>query len=168
MIDESTASLGRLLIEGNVTFSSNRDLTLTAAAIIVRSSGTLMAGNATIPRRRQLNILLTGDASSSNILISKDVNAGSKVLAAVAGGTVGLYGQVVGLRWSKLAATAAAGEGMFLFSSLSCISLKPCAKLHDLRSRRRILIASPPPRGIPLRASPCAGIASVDHQACIR
>lgn len=110
VIDESPPPLGRVLIEGNVSFSRVRDITFTAAAIIVRNNGSLLAGNATSPHPRKLDILLTGNRSSSNILISRDVNAGSKVLAAVDGGSVGLCGTPVGRRWSKLAGTAAAGE----------------------------------------------------------
>lgn len=109
VIDESPPPLGRLLVEGNVTFSSRRDISVTAAAIIVRSNGTLMAGTPTVPHPRKVDIMLAGNRNSSNILISRDVNAGAKVLAAVGGGTIGLYGPPVGRRWSKLAATATAG-----------------------------------------------------------
>lgn len=110
VIDESPPPLGRVLIEGNVTFSSRRDINLTASAIIVRSNGTLTAGNATNPHARKVEIMLTGNRNSSNILISRDVNAGAKVLTAVSGGTVALFGSPVGSRWSKLASTATAGE----------------------------------------------------------
>lgn len=109
VIDESPPPLGRVVIEGNMSFSPRRDVTLTAAAVIVRANGSLTAGSAAAPHPRRLELLLTGGRSSPNILISAGLNAGTKVLAAVQGGSVALWGAPVGARWTKLAASAAAG-----------------------------------------------------------
>jgi hypothetical protein len=69
VIDESLPPLGRLVIEGNVTISSRRDIVLTADAIIVRNNGSLLAGSAAAPHPRKLEVQLTGNRSSSNIII---------------------------------------------------------------------------------------------------
>eukprot|EP00879_Flechtneria_rotunda_P011345 GHRR01011850.1.p1 GENE.GHRR01011850.1~~GHRR01011850.1.p1 ORF type:complete len:1721 (+),score=430.30 GHRR01011850.1:1256-6418(+) len=116
VIDESPPALGRVLVEGNVTFSSRRDISFTAAAIVVRSNGSLTAGNATNSHPRKVELFLTGNRNSSNIVISKEMNAGAKVLAAVDGGTVGLYGAPVATRWTALAATATAGSSHLLLA----------------------------------------------------
>jgi hypothetical protein len=107
------------LIEGNVTFSTRRDVTFTASYIIVRNNGSLTAGSATSPHNKKLDILLTGNRNSTNIIITSKLNIGAKVLAAIDGGSVGLWGQPVGARWSKLAATAEPGRKKLLLSLLA-------------------------------------------------
>jgi hypothetical protein len=69
VIDENPPPLGRLVIEGNVTVSGRRDISITADAIIVRNNGSLLAGSAAAPHPRKLELLLTGNRSSSNIVI---------------------------------------------------------------------------------------------------
>eukprot|EP00775_Hariotina_reticulata_P007195 gene7195-7409_t len=114
VINESPPALGRVLIEGNVTISSRRDVTFTAGYIVVRNNGSLTAGSPTSPHNRKLDILLTGNRSSTNVIITSKLNIGAKVLAAVDGGSIGLWGQPVGARWSRLAASAEQGSSSLL------------------------------------------------------
>ena len=112
IIDESPPALNALTIFGNVSFSSSVNVTLTATYIVVANRGRLSAGSAASPHPSSAlaTILLNGNKTTPQWPIDETLNLGSKVLAAVRGGTIDLHGTALSKRWTKLGAAAAAGD----------------------------------------------------------
>ncbi|GIL53442.1 hypothetical protein Vafri_9024 [Volvox africanus] len=110
VIDESPPPLLALTIQGNVRFDPSRDINLTATYIIVMGQGVLSAGNATVPHPTKATVLLQGMRDTPDYAIDNNLNLGSKVLAALFGGTINLYGRQVLKRWIKLGSAARIGD----------------------------------------------------------
>ncbi|GIL53440.1 hypothetical protein Vafri_9024 [Volvox africanus] len=110
VIDESPPPLLALTIQGNVRFDPTRDINLTATYIIVQQDGVLSAGNATVPHPTKATVLLQGMRDTPDYAIDNNLNLGSKVLAALFGGTINLYGRQVLKRWIKLGSAARIGD----------------------------------------------------------
>ncbi|GIM05166.1 hypothetical protein Vretimale_9611 [Volvox reticuliferus] len=110
VIDESPPPLLALTIQGDVRFDPTRDINLTATYIIVMGQGVLSAGNATVPHPTKATVLLQGMRDTPDYAIDKNLNLGSKVLAALYGGTINLYGRQATKRWIKLGSAASIGD----------------------------------------------------------
>ncbi|GIL53447.1 hypothetical protein Vafri_9024 [Volvox africanus] len=110
VIDESPPPLLALTIQGNVRFDPTRDINLTATYIIVQQDGVLSAGNATVPHPTKATVLLQGMRDTPDYAIDNNLNLGSKVLAALFGGTINLYGRQVTKRWIRLGLHALPGD----------------------------------------------------------
>jgi hypothetical protein len=87
--------LSVLVIQGNVTVDPTTDVTLTATYIIVMGKGSLRAGTPDVPHPRALTILLNGSRTTPDYAVDNKLNLGSKVLAALRGGVIELYGRQV-------------------------------------------------------------------------
>ncbi|KXZ54727.1 hypothetical protein GPECTOR_4g796 [Gonium pectorale] len=110
ILDESPPALGRLFIQGSVRFDPTKDVNLTATYIVVTGRGVLRAGSASVPHPTSATIKLVGGRATPDLAIDNSLNLGSKVLAAIRGGTIDLYGREVGQRWIRLNAAAKAGD----------------------------------------------------------
>ncbi|EFJ47178.1 hypothetical protein VOLCADRAFT_92358 [Volvox carteri f. nagariensis] len=110
VIDESTPPLLALTVQGNLRFDTTRDINLTATYIIVMGQGVLSAGSATEPHPAKATIRLKGARDTPDYGIDNNFNLGSKVLAALAGGTINLYGKPARKRWIKLGSAAQIGN----------------------------------------------------------
>ncbi|KAG1667228.1 hypothetical protein FOA52_009793 [Chlamydomonas sp. UWO 241] len=121
LIDADTPVLGVLIIQGNVTFATNTSVTLKATYILVHVTGHLWVGqrNAPHPSAVTATIELHGTRQTTDYVISEELNLGSKVLAALNGGRIDLYGTPVAARWTKLAAPAAAGAASIVLVGAS-------------------------------------------------
>ncbi len=104
LLDEDTAALGPLTVEGELTFKSGVNVELTAAVIRVRGSGALRAGSAATPHQGRATITLTATDTSS------DPNGmGTRGILVSAGGKLELFGNAPAVSWTKLNAHANAG-----------------------------------------------------------
>ncbi|EFJ47176.1 hypothetical protein VOLCADRAFT_92353 [Volvox carteri f. nagariensis] len=101
VIDESPPPLLALTVQGNLRFDTTRDINLTATYIIVMGQGVLSAGSATEPHPAKATIRLNGARDTPDYGIDNNLNLGSKVLAALSGGTINLYGKPARKRWIK-------------------------------------------------------------------
>ncbi|KAG2496270.1 hypothetical protein HYH03_005503 [Edaphochlamys debaryana] len=110
IIDENPPELEVLVIQGNVRFSTDVDVTLLAKYVIVMSRGALRAGAAGSPHPRRITIGLVGGRQTPDYGIDNKLNLGSKVLAAIRGGTIDLYGRQISQRWTRLTAPAKTGD----------------------------------------------------------
>lgn len=102
VLDTNTPVLGSLTVEGTLTVAQNLDLTLSASVIMVHG-GRFRVGCAEDPYLRSLTITLVGPPSSAN-----PHGMGSKVLGAMAGGSIDIHGRPV-RSWTRLAENAPAG-----------------------------------------------------------
>ena len=112
LIDQDTPILGRLVIQGNVTFDPAANVTLRATYIVVMKRGSLTAGSPAAPFTGRATISLAGRRDTPDWpswAIDNDLNLGSKVLAAIDGGVIDLHGAPVTRRWTKLSSAVAAG-----------------------------------------------------------
>lgn len=114
VVDESPPPLGTLVIEGNVTFTALRDITLTANYVIVRRSGILWAGSETHPHSRKVTFLMTGDRDTPEVATSNRLVLGANLVGAIEGGALALHGMPVTQRWTRLVSTAAAGSSYYM------------------------------------------------------
>ncbi|EFJ47175.1 hypothetical protein VOLCADRAFT_92352 [Volvox carteri f. nagariensis] len=110
VIDESPPPLLALTVQGNLRFDTTRDINLTATYIIVMGQGVLSAGSATEPHPAKATIRLKGARDTPDYGIDNNLNLGSKVLAALSGGTINLYGRQVAKRWLRLGSRASPGD----------------------------------------------------------
>lgn len=99
LLDEDTAALGGLTIEGTLRFA-RQDLALTAEWVMVH--GTLAIGSAATPFTQRATITLTGAPGESVM------GMGTRGIL-VMGGTLELHGSPPDVPWTKLGAHAAAG-----------------------------------------------------------
>lgn len=110
-LDASTARLGGLSIEGELTFLCG-DFTLTADWIHVL--GKLEVGSNSHRFHRKGTIRLRRDFSCTSPIVSHHPNPGTvvraPVLAVEAGGLLRLVGVDMGESWTRLGATASAGQ----------------------------------------------------------
>jgi G8 domain/FG-GAP-like repeat len=126
ILDVSPPPLKSLLIEGQLAMDPDKDINLTADWIIVTGQGAkLSMGNQASAYRRRATITLTGTNPNENIM-----GMGTKVLGAMSGGKIELYGESR-VSWTQLGASAAKGA--------STITLK---EKVDWRVGERIVIAS--------------------------
>jgi G8 domain/FG-GAP-like repeat len=126
ILDVSPPPLKSLLIEGQLAMDPDKDINLTADWIIVTGQGAkLSMGNQASAYRRRATITLTGTNPNENIM-----GMGTKVLGAMSGGKIELYGESR-LSWTQLGASAAKGA--------STITLKENV---GWRVGERIVIAS--------------------------
>ncbi len=95
VIDESPPPLSLLIVQGTLRFDPRFDINLTATYIIVMGQGVLTAGNATVPHPMKATIMLAGARDTPDFAIDNNLNLGSKVLAALYGGSIKLYGSQV-------------------------------------------------------------------------
>jgi hypothetical protein len=101
LLDQTTAELGNLRIEGTLRFAAT-DVELKAAAIQV--SGALLIGRAEAPHLNRATITLSGaPQSGGNNGIARGLN--------VQGGRLELYAAVPQPTWTRLGEHAAAGAG---------------------------------------------------------
>ncbi|KXZ43941.1 hypothetical protein GPECTOR_77g37 [Gonium pectorale] len=110
VIDESPPALTVLLIQGNVRFDPTRDIELSAVYILVMGDGALRAGSPSVPHPTAATVKLVGARAVPDYAIDNSLNLGSKVLAAIRGGTIELHGRKVAQRWIRLAAPAAVND----------------------------------------------------------
>ena len=110
VIDVDTPVLYDLVIQGNVTFSTTANVTLSATFVRVWNTGYLWAGQRNAPHPALATIVLYGTRQTPDMAISNNLNLGSKVLAAFGGGKIDLFGLPVQRRWTKLTATATAAS----------------------------------------------------------
>jgi hypothetical protein len=102
VLDVATPPLGTLTVEGLLVSAMDRDIGLTARAIMVHG-GTLRFGCTTRPFAQRASITLTGEASEENLH-----GMGTKFLGAMEGGTIELNG-LPRTAWTKLDGTAEPG-----------------------------------------------------------
>jgi hypothetical protein len=102
LLDVSPPPLGDLFIDGALVFE-DRDLSLTASAILVR--GALEVGTATNPYTANATITLTGTDKALDV----GLDMGTKVLGVAPGATLDLHGKPEPVTWTRLGATAAVG-----------------------------------------------------------
>ncbi len=102
VLDVPSPALATLTIEGNLIAAHDRDLVLSANVIMVHG-GSLRIGCADDPYLNTATITLTGAPSNAN-----PHDMGTKVLGAMAGGRIEIFGRPV-RSWTRLAANAAAG-----------------------------------------------------------
>jgi hypothetical protein len=103
LLDVSPPALKSLLIEGQLTFDPNRDLTLTADWILAEGQNAkLTIGSRTSPHPSRAGIVLTGTNPLENVM-----GMGTKFLG-VMGGTLEFFGQSK-RSWTRLANTANTG-----------------------------------------------------------
>jgi hypothetical protein len=103
LLDVSPPPLKSVLIEGQLTFDSSKDLTLTANWILAEGqSSKLSIGSAASPHARRATIALTGTNPFENIM-----GMGTKFLGAM-GGTLEFFGQPK-RSWTRLAGSVSAG-----------------------------------------------------------
>lgn len=95
VIDESPPPLLALTIQGNVRFDPTRDVNLTATYILVVRQGVLSAGSPLTPHPTKATVILQGLRDTPDYGIDDNLNLGSKVLAALYGGTIDFYGRQV-------------------------------------------------------------------------
>ncbi|KXZ49223.1 hypothetical protein GPECTOR_22g814 [Gonium pectorale] len=110
VIDESPPPLGLFIVQGEVEFDPAKDVILTAIYILVTGRGVLRAGSASAPHPGRVTIKLVGTRDTPQYLVDSQLNLGSKVLAAVRGGTIDLYGREVDQRWVRLNSPASEGD----------------------------------------------------------
>ncbi|KAG2491954.1 hypothetical protein HYH03_009686 [Edaphochlamys debaryana] len=134
VIDENPPELEVLVIQGNVRFSTDVDVTLLAKYVIVMGRGALRAGAAGSPHPRRVTIALSGSRVSPDYGVDDSLNLGSKVLAALRGGTIDLNGATVTQRWTRLNVTANAGD--------SALTLVGDVRQAGWQAGSRILVAS--------------------------
>ncbi|MPZ68543.1 MAG: transmembrane domain-containing protein [Actinobacteria bacterium] len=100
LLDTDTASLAGLRVDGTLRFA-RKNLDLTARWVMIH--GTLRIGTEAKPFEQRATITLTGAKSSRDVM-----GMGTKFLG-VMGGTLDLHGAAA-RGWTRLAATAAAGD----------------------------------------------------------
>lgn len=105
LLDVSPPALGGLEVDGGLIFDE-RDLRLMTEWIVVR--GRLEVGTADAPFRDNAAIVLVDRVPGEDVL-----GFGDRVIA-VAGGVLDLHGEVRGPSWTRLAATAEAGDDRLL------------------------------------------------------
>ncbi|GFR40478.1 hypothetical protein Agub_g1045 [Astrephomene gubernaculifera] len=132
IIDESPPLLQLLVIQGSVRFDPTKNITLTATYIVVMGQGSLRAGNASTPHPTVATIVLNGTRDNPDLAIDKNLNLGSKVLAAISGGTIELFGRQVQQRWTRLNTPAVPNDTSITVSNPN----------HGWRVGDKVLIAS--------------------------
>ena len=85
-----TPILGRLEINGRLTFKNNMDINLRSKLIWVRK-GEFFIGSSTVPYLNEGKITLYGDQDSETLVVSPSITAGNKVLANT--GILEIYGK---------------------------------------------------------------------------
>jgi len=104
LLDVSTPPLASLTIDGALVLADDAgELELTADWIMVH--GGLYAGTSARPYRGRAVITLTGPETDDSV----GMGMGTKFLAAM-GGTIELYGDMVGTSWTRLTRDARAGD----------------------------------------------------------
>ncbi len=146
VIDENTAPVGRLNIQGIVSFDPTKAVTLSATYIMVTGEGVLLAGSRVAPHPVQATISLVGRRDTPDLALDNSLILGSKFLAALRGGTIQLYGrQVRGL------AVGAASERKKERSTGGMRTHTPSVKyrvLYFLSFRRSEWAGAGSPRGL--------------------
>ena len=102
VLDVPSPALATLTIEGTLIAAHDRDLVLSADIVMVHG-GLLRIGCADDPYTRAGTITLTGAPSNAS-----PHDMGTKVLGAMAGGRIEIFGRPV-RSWTRLSADAAAG-----------------------------------------------------------
>ncbi|XP_060584412.1 fibrocystin-L-like isoform X2 [Ruditapes philippinarum] len=102
LLDEDTAVLEMLLIQGHVIFDE-KDVTLKAKRVLIINGGSLMIGTEEAPFKHKGTIELYGDYHDHELPIY-----GTKVVA-VRNGTLGLFGRPIENTWTLLSQTAEVG-----------------------------------------------------------
>ncbi|KAG1658047.1 hypothetical protein FOA52_004206 [Chlamydomonas sp. UWO 241] len=112
VIDVDTPLMEALVVQGNVTFSRHANVTLSSTYILVFGTGYLWAGqrHAPHPANATATISLSGSRDTPDFVVSDELNLGSKVLAALNGGRLDLYGTPVPTRWARLSAFSETGD----------------------------------------------------------
>lgn len=100
LLDISPPPLGRITINGELVFSDDLDLSLSALSIAVH--GKLFIGSAARPHSRRAVLTLIGDGNGDVM------GMGDKALGVMAGGVLEIHGQPR-TRWLRLTQTAEAG-----------------------------------------------------------
>ncbi len=110
LLDTDTPTLGGLFVRGTLRFEDARDLRLTSKFVVVEGPGALLEiGTEADPFQHRATITLVGQESLENVWTGMH-QAGTKVLAVVAGGALELHGAAAAKRsWTQLGATARAG-----------------------------------------------------------
>lgn len=114
VLDTDTARLGRLTVEGRLTFDG-ADRKLTARQVLVRFTGELHIGSEAEPYPGRAQIVLHGSREEiDSYAVTNDVVIGDKFLAATEGGTIKIYGRPTGVRWTRLRETVPANPESFM------------------------------------------------------
>ena len=110
LLDTDTPTLGGLTVHGTLRFEDARDLRLTSKYVLVEGRGArLEVGTEADPFEHRATITLVGRESLENVWTGMH-QAGTKVLAVVAGASLELHGAAAAKRsWTQLGATARAG-----------------------------------------------------------
>ncbi|XP_067676837.1 fibrocystin-L-like isoform X2 [Haliotis asinina] len=103
LLDTDTPVLKMLLIKGGELIFDEKDIELQAESILIVDGGKLQVGTEDAPFQHKAIITLHGSLRAPELPIY-----GAKVLA-VRNGTLDLHGKNVGVTWTRLASTAAAG-----------------------------------------------------------
>uniref|UniRef100_UPI00193AC945 fibrocystin-L-like n=1 Tax=Styela clava TaxID=7725 RepID=UPI00193AC945 len=106
MIDENTAILKMLLIQGGKVFFDEADIELNAKNILITDGGVLQVGTEDEPFQHKAIITLHGHLRSIELPIY-----GTKTIA-VRDGMLDLHGKYVPVTWTYLSATANAGTNV--------------------------------------------------------
>jgi G8 domain/Peptidase inhibitor family I36 len=106
VLDENTAALGPLTIEGSLTFKEAVTAELRAASVVVRGAGALRAGTASAPFTGRATITLTDTSTAAD---PTGMGMGTRGILVHGGGKLQLFGRAPTLAWTKLAAHAEAG-----------------------------------------------------------
>lgn len=102
VLDTTPPELSSLNIMGTLVFADDKDISLTAKAIMVH--GKLQIGTETQPYKHRAVITLTGNDPTVDMM-----GMGTKVLGTMMGGTIEMHGNPVSNSWTRLAQTAKAG-----------------------------------------------------------
>lgn len=106
VLDETTASLGPVTIEGTLRWRDAVTAELRARSIVVRGSGALLAGSATERFKGLATVTLTDTVTTAD---PTGMGMGTRGLLIHGGGRVELFGNPPPLAWTRLGADAAAG-----------------------------------------------------------
>ena len=128
-----TPILGRLEINGRLTFKNDMDINLRSKLIWVRK-GQFIIGSAAVPYEYKGKITLYGDQDSETLVVSPSITAGNKVLANT--GVLEIYGKERS-RAARLQLPVNAGDTtLYLDNGLDWVAgdkiyLAPTAMQHD-------------------------------------
>jgi cell surface hyaluronidase len=104
VLDINAPRLKSLEIRGTLQFI-NRNIELRSGSIMVHG-GKLQIGSSAVPFTRIAKITLYGQDTGTEVM----TGMGEKVLGAMMGGTIEMYGASRGKSWTRLAATANVGD----------------------------------------------------------
>lgn len=109
VLDESPPPLSGIHVDGGRLTFDRQDLELTTGYVVLRNGGELRIGTPDEPFRQQATVTLTGSRADVESADVPGPDCGVKTICSL-GGTLSLHGAVDDPTWTRLDATAAAGD----------------------------------------------------------